>query len=132
MNRRTEQRKQPHGAQPVAPESFDLFTVGHSNQPIEGFLALLRESGVTVVADVRSQPFSRRFPWFSGKRLCERLESEAIAYVAMGDALGGRPRDAALFCDGIADYAAMARLPEFRAGIDRVIEAARHHRVCLL
>src|SRR5512144_618613 len=54
-------------------EQFDLLTIGHSNQPIDRFLALLRDAGVTAVADVRSRPFSRRFPWFSQKRLAERL-----------------------------------------------------------
>jgi uncharacterized protein (DUF488 family) len=115
-----------------APVVFDLLTIGHSNQPIERFLELLRGAGVTAVADVRSQPFSRRFPWFSHKRLRERLEAEGIAYLSMGDALGGRPRDASLFRDGVADYQGMAALPEFRAGIDQVMEMRLQHRLCLM
>ena len=79
---------------------FDLLTIGHSNHPIDRFVALLKGAGVTAIADVRSQPFSRRSPWFSAGRLRERLETEGIAYVPMGDALGGRPRDPALFRDG--------------------------------
>ena len=47
--------------------SFDLFSIGHSNIPAERFVALLRDAGVDAIADVRSTPFSRRFPWFSGK-----------------------------------------------------------------
>jgi uncharacterized protein (DUF488 family) len=113
-------------------QAFDLFTIGHSNQPIERFLALLRDAGVTALADVRSTPFSRRFPWFSAKPLRARLEAEGVAYLAMGDALGGRPRDPALFRDGVADYQAMAAMPEFHAGIERVIATTRHHRVCLM
>jgi uncharacterized protein (DUF488 family) len=116
----------------ISPGDFDLLTIGHSNQPIERFLALLRDAGVTAVADVRSQPFSRRYPWFSEKRLRPSLESEGIAYMPMGEALGGRPRDPALFCDGVADYQAMAAVPEFRTGIGRVIEAAGRWRVCLM
>ena len=42
---------------------------------------------------MRSVPFSRWCPWFSRKALAERLASEGIAYLALGDALGGRPRD---------------------------------------
>jgi len=116
----------------TAPAAFDLFTIGHSNYPMECFLELLRGAGVTAVADVRSMPSSRRYPWFSKARLSERLEAEGIAYVPMGDQLGGRPRDPALFREGVADYEAMARTPEFRAGLDRVGEGARKFRVCLM
>src|SRR5712691_12793448 len=101
-----------------------LLSIGHSNHPIERFLELLRSAGVTAVADVRSNPSSRRYPWFSGARLGDRLAAEGIAYVPLGDALGGRPRDPRLYRDGVADYAAMARTDDFRAGLDREIGRA--------
>ena len=111
---------------------FDLFSIGHSNHPIDRFIDLLRAAGVTTIADVRSVPASRRYPWFSAKRLGERLAVEGIAYEPMGDALGGRPRDPSLYRDGAADYAAMAATPAFRAGVDRVIAASRVNRVCIM
>jgi len=37
----------------TAPAAFDLFTIGHSNYPMERFLELLRGAGVTAIADVR-------------------------------------------------------------------------------
>jgi len=92
----------------------------------------LKDAGVTAVADVRSVPFSRRFPWFSGRALAERLQGHGIAYMALGDALGGRPRDRALYCDGVADYEAMAAASAFRAGLDQVVDQTRRHRLCLM
>jgi uncharacterized protein (DUF488 family) len=92
----------------LSPQSFDVLTIGHSNQPIDRFVALLRDAGVTALADVRSTPSSRRLPWFSAKPLRARLEAEGIAYLAIGEALGGRPREPSLFRDGVADYEAMA------------------------
>jgi uncharacterized protein (DUF488 family) len=112
--------------------SFDLFSIGHSNHPIDHFIGLLRNAGVTAIADVRSRPGSRRYPWFSAKRLGECLAQAGIAYMSMGDALGGRPLDPALFCDGIADYRAMAATPAFQAGLHQVVEMARRDRVCLM
>jgi uncharacterized protein (DUF488 family) len=109
-----------------------LLTIGHSNLPAERFMALLMGAGVTAVADVRSVPFSRWCPWFSTKALAERLVRESIAYIALGDALGGRPRDLKLYRDGVADYEAMAVRPEFTAGLARVVDETAHHRVCLL
>ena len=111
---------------------YDLLTIGHSNLAAERFVALLTSAGVTAVADVRSVPFSRWCPWFSGKALAERLAGERIAYIALGDALGGRPRDPMLYREGVADYEAMAARPEFAAGLARVMDATSRQRVCLL
>ena len=106
----------------------ELLTIGHSNLAADRFVALLKDAGVTAVADVRSVPFSRWCPWFSGKTLAQRLAGEAIAYIALGDALGGRPSDPRLYRDGVADYEAMAGTLEFRAGLDRVQRSPRTDR----
>ncbi|HML14065.1 MAG TPA: DUF488 domain-containing protein [Xanthobacteraceae bacterium] len=117
----------------MTPAAFDLFTIGHSNHPIERFLELARGSGITAIADVRSTPASRRYPWFNQSRLAPRLAQEGIAYVPLGEALGGRPRDPRLYGDdGVVNYASMAGTEEFRAGLERVAEGARRYRVCLM
>lgn len=112
--------------------AFDLFSIGHSNIAAERFIALLRDAGATAIADVRSTPFSRRFPWFSGKTLAATLAQHSMAYLAYGEALGGRPRNAALYRDGVADYEAMAQQPEFQAGLERLCADAARLRVCLM
>lgn len=112
--------------------SFDLFSIGHSNIPAERFVALLRDAGVGAIADVRSTPFSRRFPWFSGKNLATTLAQHGMTHLAYGDVLGGRPRDVALYRDGVADYEAMARQPDFQTGLDRLFADAARARVCLM
>jgi uncharacterized protein (DUF488 family) len=110
----------------------DLLSIGHSNLSADRFMALLTRASVTAVADVRSIPFSRWCPWFSAKALAQRLAGEGIAYIALGDSLGGRPRDPKLYRNGVADYEAMATRPEFVAGLERVVDEIARHRVCLL
>ena len=112
--------------------SFDLFSIGHSNMAAERFIGLLRDAGVNAIADVRSTPLSRRFPWFSGKNLAATLAQHGMTYLAYGEALGGRPRDAALYRDGVADYEAMARQREFQIVLDRLTAEGVRHRVCLM
>ena len=112
--------------------SFDLFSIGHSNIPAERFIAMLRAVGADTVADVRSTPFSRFFPWFSGNNLARLLAQQSMGYLPYGDTLGGRPRDPALYCGGVADYDAMARQPEFEAGLERLRADMARRRVCLM
>jgi uncharacterized protein (DUF488 family) len=112
--------------------SHDLFSIGHSNIPTERFLAMLQGAGVNAIADVRSTPHSRFCPWFSQTPLATALAAAGIGYIAMGEALGGRPRDDRLYRDDVADYEAMAIQPEYLAGLHRLLEAAAQSRVCLL
>jgi uncharacterized protein (DUF488 family) len=71
-------------------------------------------------------------PWFSAKALAQRLAGEGIAYIALGEQLGGRPRDPKLYRNGVADYEAMAARAEFVAGLERVVDEIARHRVCLM
>ncbi len=120
--------------------TFDFYSIGHSNFPADRFVALLHAAGVGAIADVRTTPFSRSCPWFSAKNLKPLLEQNGIAYLPYGVALGGRPQSVELYCDGIADYEAMARQAEFQAGLDRLIaDAGQGHapgptpsRLCLM
>ena len=111
---------------------YDLFTIGHSNIPSERFIAMLRDAEVNAIADVRSVPSSRWFPWFSANALAESLPRAGMAYATMGDVLGGRPRDSALFRDGVVDYEAIAAQPDFIAGLDRLAEETAPSRICLM
>jgi len=112
--------------------TFDLFTIGHSNIPSERFIALLRGAGVDTIADVRSIPASRFCPWFSAKNFAPLLAGANVDYLSFGDELGGRPRDPSLYCDGVADYEALAQRPSFRAGLDRLLARAGQRRLCLM
>lgn len=116
----------------VEVSQFDLFSIGHSNIAAERFVALLRNAGVDALADVRSTPYSRFFPWFSRKPLEQRLAAEGVAYLSYGETLGGRPRDQMLYRDGVADYEAMARTAEFQDAIGHLRSDVGKHRLCLM
>ncbi|HWW69363.1 MAG TPA: DUF488 family protein, partial [Duganella sp.] len=41
-----------------------VFTIGHSNRPIEDFIGLLWQNGVGCLLDIRTIPKSRHNPQF--------------------------------------------------------------------
>jgi len=100
-------------------------TIGHSNHPIERFLDLLEGGGVDAVVDVRSVPYSRRFPQFGRERLAQSLASRGILYRYEGGALGGKPTSG-------EDYAALAARPEFVDALSRMIAKAAETTLCLM
>ncbi len=90
-------------------------TIGHSNHPIERFVDLLKKGGVELLVDVRSVPYSRRFPQFSREALAKSLETAGITYVWEGEALGGKSG---------GSYTAAAARPDFKDALGRLIERA--------
>ena len=109
-----------------------VFTIGHSTLPYEQFLALLKVAGITAVADVRSAPFSRHQSQFNRDSLSLELKADGIAYVFMGEELGGRPKGAGFYCEGVADYERMAQAPAFKSGLARVMDGTARHRIALM
>lgn len=100
-------------------------TIGHSNHPIERFVDLLRAGGVEVLIDVRSTPWSRRFPQFGKDKLAKSLAEAGIAYVHEGAALGGKPQAGGSYDD-------LARRTDFAEALDRVTARAAGSTLCLM
>jgi uncharacterized protein (DUF488 family) len=116
----------------MSEQRLTVLTVGHSTHPIERFLGLLAEHEVTVVADVRSVPFSRMNPQFNRESIERSLQASGIEYVFMGHELGGRSDDRSCYEKGRILYARLAGTAPFRLGIERVIEMAGEHRTVLM
>lgn len=109
----------------------ELFTIGHSNHPTGLFLDLLRRHGIEGIVDVRSRPYSRFVPHFSKDRLARLLDDAGIGYLFLGQELGGKPvRGEAP--STARSYASRIAEPAFRAGIERLLAAARERRVAML
>lgn len=69
-----------------------IFTIGHSNLPLDTFVGLLRQHNISTLIDVRSQPFSGYSPQFNQDNLASHLELNSIKYKFLGDKLGGHPK----------------------------------------
>ena len=116
--------------QPVNPPP--VFTIGHSNHPLDVFLTLLAQHRIDTLADVRSAPYSRFNPHFNRKALAAALEARGVRYAWFGTELGGRPDDPACFENGRVSYERTARTSRFRDGLGRLIDATDGHRVAIM
>jgi uncharacterized protein (DUF488 family) len=66
-----------------------IYTMGTSTRTLEEFLAILEVKRIKQIADVRSFPGSRRYPYFSREALAEALRKAGIGYFWLGAKLGG-------------------------------------------
>ncbi|MCP4199937.1 MAG: DUF488 domain-containing protein [Proteobacteria bacterium] len=68
-----------------------VFTLGHSDRSLDEFMYILQGSSIRLVADVRSNPASVRFPHFERSALSKELEKRGLVYRWFRD-LGIRQR----------------------------------------
>ena len=120
--------------------SVPVYTIGHSTRTIPEFGALLGESGIEVVADVRAIPRSRTNPQFNLEVLPVSLEEFGIGYQHFPE-LGGRrhhPRGAPpspnTFWrnDSFRNYADYAATDAFQAGFVRLRDLANGERCAIM
>ena len=115
------------------PEPAPIWSIGHSNHELPAFVALLRGAGVEVIADVRSQPYSRFNPQFNRETLRAALLEAEIDYVFLGDELGGRPSEPGCYdADGHVLYDKVAETDRFRDGLSRLVAGSRNFRVAMM
>ena len=101
-----------------------IWTIGHSNHPLETFLDLLVQHQMDMLIDVRSSPYSRYASQFNRETIRPALENRGIRYLFLGDLLGGRTEDQQFYDDtGRVLYGRVAESPGFRRGIEQLIEA---------
>jgi uncharacterized protein (DUF488 family) len=104
-----------------------LYTVGHSTRSLDELVELLREHGITLLADVRTAPGSRRMPHFTKAALAVDLPARGVRYAHLPE-LGGlrRPRpdspNAGWRNANFRGYADHMADPDFVAGLERLVE----------
>ncbi len=99
-----------------------LYTVGHSNHPLEKFLSLLATHSIRRLVDVRGRPFSRFNPHFNRERLAKALAAPGVDYRWEGEHLSGRPTDATVLGpDGSPDWVRVAASLGFNTALDGVV-----------
>ncbi len=113
-------------------EPLVVYTVGHSTLPLAGFLGVLARNEITVLADVRSSPYSRFNPQFNREPLNDELRARSISYVFLGRELGARSDDPSCYVGGQVQYDRLAETKLFESGIERIRKGAAQYRIALM
>jgi uncharacterized protein (DUF488 family) len=114
-----------------------IWTVGHSNHPLEKFVGILKAHGIERLIDVRRFPMSRKWPHFNAGSLAASLSAEGIEYSGMPE-LGGRrkPRPdsphTAWRAGAFRGYADFMDSPEFEESLGRAIALAGERRSAIM
>lgn len=115
-----------------------ILTIGHSNHPLDRFLALLVQHEVEALVDIRRFPGSRKHPHFHRDNLAAVLPKTGLEYRWFED-LGGRRRkqrddspNLGLENKSFRNYADYMLTNEFRDGVKKLLEIAQEKRTAIL
>ena len=116
---------------------MQLWTIGHSTDTIDDFIGKLQAHAITLVADVRRFPASRRHPHFAQQALRDSLAIAEIGYEHFPELGGRRPArkdspNVAWRVDAFRGYADYMDTAPFQDGIDRLLGIAASHRVVIM
>jgi uncharacterized protein (DUF488 family) len=109
-----------------------IYTIGHSNHPLEHFISLLKQHDINVLCDVRSDPYSRVNPQFNRETLKAALWKTGMAYVFLGKELGARSEDPSCYVRGKVQYERLAQTALFRKGIESLLQKMQGNRLALM
>ncbi|TXS07663.1 DUF488 domain-containing protein [Streptomyces sp. col6] len=115
-----------------------ICTIGHSTREFGELVDLLRRNDVTLLADVRSYPSSRKLPQWNQRHIIDSLPSD-IGYRWLPK-LGGRrhtPKgvespNGFWRVKAFRDYADYMATDAFREGLDELLELAGHERPAIM
>jgi uncharacterized protein (DUF488 family) len=106
-----------------------IWTIGHSTRATDEFISLLKKNEISLLADVRAWPGSKRYPQFNKDTLAESLTANGIRYEHFPE-LGGKrkskpdSRNTAWRNASFRGYADYMETEQFQKGIERLLDAA--------
>lgn len=118
---------------PAPEEPLTVYSIGHSNQSLDQFIALLQRHQIQSLVDVRSAPYSRYVPHFNRPELEDAVERRGVRYLYLGEELGGRPpTDDFYDAEDHVLYSRVAVAPFFLRGLERLTDEAAPYRAAIM
>lgn len=100
--------------------SNTLYSIGHSNQTQEEFLALILVHDVNCIVDVRSVPASKYSPQFNLENIRSFLLANNVQYLHFGEEFGARRYDS-IDENGQVNFEMAVKTPAFISGTLRIL-----------
>lgn len=99
----------------------ELYTIGYSGFPdVEVFISTLKQYGIQILIDVRSNPFSAYYESYNKNRLALTLNENGIHYASFAKQFGARQENRSFYKNGRLDFETFAKSEQFLDGVRSV------------
>lgn len=111
-----------------------IYTIGYTGFSLEEFIGILKYYTINVVIDVRSLPYSERYPDYNKNNLEKTLKNNGIYYRNYITEFGARQENTEFYSsEGILDFELFAKSEQFLKGVNKICNSvAMGYNVVLL
>lgn len=113
---------------------MDIYTIGHSNYPVEKLIDMLRHYNINCVIDIRGIPYSKYNIQFDKETIRYTLTKEGFIYLFMATEFADkRDTKVSYIEEGYADFEKVIEEADFIRGIERLKDGCnKGYRIALL
>lgn len=97
-----------------------LYSIGCSTLSLNDFIQNLKNHNISVIADVRSVPYSKTTPQFNKEELIRELRKNHILYGDFSKEFGARRTELSVYESGRVSFDKTKKLQIFSDGINRI------------
>lgn len=111
-----------------------VYSIGYSGFLLNDFITTLQSNKVTLLVDVRSQPYSQYFSDYNKENLGQELKSKGIYYRNYANEFGARQDKREYYSiENYLDFELFAKSASFLDGFDKLMNSmSKNYRFALM
>lgn len=103
-----------------------FFTIGYAGFLLDDFIKELKKYNIDVVIDVRSFPYSERYPDYNKPAIESALKNVGIYYKNYANEFGARQKNRAFYSsNGYLDFDVFSKSEQFQNGVEKMINSTK-------
>ena len=100
---------------------MDIYTIGHSNYPVEKLIDMLKYYDINCVIDIRGTPYSKYNVQYNKETIAKSLKEAGFLYIYMAkEFAANRENKLSYNKEGYSDFEKVVNEKEFINGIERL------------
>jgi uncharacterized protein (DUF488 family) len=113
---------------------MDIYTIGHSNYPVEKLIDMLKRYDINTVVDIRGTPYSKYNIQYNKETIANTLREAGFLYIYMARELAAKRENKKSYNkEGYSDFEKVIAEEEFLKGIERLkLGCEKGYKIALL
>ncbi|EKQ57001.1 MULTISPECIES: DUF488 domain-containing protein [unclassified Clostridium] len=113
---------------------MEIYTIGHSNYPVERLIDMLKHYNINTVVDIRGTPYSKYNIQYNKETIAQTLKDAGFLYIYMAKEFAAQRENRNSYNkEGYSDFEKVIAEKEFMNGIERLKTGCKKgYRIALL
>lgn len=113
---------------------MEIYTIGHSNYPVDRLIDMLKKYDINCVVDIRGTPYSKYNIQYNKETIKNTLTNAGFVYIYMAKELAAKRENKQSYNkEGYSDFEKVCKEADFLAGIERLKNGCKKgYRIAIL